>query len=69
MIAMTRFSNVTLSDDTKTVDVGAGVVWDDVYDALDGTGVNVVGGRVSGVGAAGFLLGGGKHSYRLSRHQ
>ena len=50
MIAMSRFNNVTLSDDKSTVDVGAGLVWNDVYDALNGTGVNVVGGRVSGVG-------------------
>lgn len=50
MIAMTRFNNVTLSDDKSSVDVGAGLVWDAVYEALDGTGVNIVGGRVSGVG-------------------
>jgi FAD/FMN-containing dehydrogenase len=60
-IAMTRFNEVTLSADKSTVDVGAGLLWDDVYAALDGTGVNVVGGRVPGVGVAGFTLGGGKY--------
>jgi FAD/FMN-containing dehydrogenase len=30
-----------------------------VYSALQGTGVSVVGGRVSGPGTGGFLLGGG----------
>lgn len=30
-----------------------------MYDSLDGTGVNVVGGRVSGPGCGGFTLGGG----------
>ena len=50
MIAMSRFDNVTLSADKSTVDVGAGLVWDDVYAALEDTGVNVIGGRVPGVG-------------------
>ena len=49
LIAMSRFSNVTLSLDKSIVEVGAGLVWDDVYSALDGTGVNIVGGRVPGV--------------------
>ncbi|KZV75358.1 FAD-binding domain-containing protein [Peniophora sp. CONT] len=67
MIAMTRFNNVTLSEDKSSVDVGAGLVWDDVYGALDGTGVNIVGGRVSGVGVAGFALGGG-YSWKTSQY-
>jgi len=33
--------------------------WTEVYDALDGSGVNVVGGRVIGPGVGGFTLGGG----------
>ena len=61
-IAMSRFKNITLSDDKKTVEVGAGNVWDDVYLTLNGTGVNAPGGRVPGVGVAGFTLGGGKWS-------
>jgi len=31
----------------------------DVYEKLDGTGYNVVGGRVPGPGVGGFTLGGG----------
>jgi FAD/FMN-containing dehydrogenase len=58
-IAMTRFSQVVVDKTASLVKVGAGLVWDDVYKALDGTGLNVVGGRVSGVGVAGFTLGGG----------
>ena len=46
---MSRFSNVTLSADKSTVEVGAGLIWDDVYSALEDTGVNIVGGRVPGV--------------------
>ncbi|THH19350.1 hypothetical protein EW146_g1809 [Bondarzewia mesenterica] len=58
-IAMTRFNNVTYHADSQTADIGAGLVWDDVYSALEPYNVNVVGGRVTGVGVAGFTLGGG----------
>jgi FAD/FMN-containing dehydrogenase len=58
-ISMTRFNQVIVNTTASTVEVGAGLIWDDVYEALDGTGLNVVGGRVSGVGVAGFTLGGG----------
>lgn len=34
--------------------------WDQVYDALDHTGVIVIGGRENGVGVAGLTLGGGE---------
>ena len=57
-IAMSRFKDIKLSDDEKTVDVGAGNIWDEVYLALNGTGVNAPGGRVPGVGVPGFTLGG-----------
>jgi len=43
----------------QTAEIGAGLLWDDVYAALDPHNVSVVGGRVSGVGVAGFTLGGG----------
>ena len=66
-IAMSRFKDVTNNASAGTVDVGAGCLWDDLYDALDGTGVNVVGGRVPGVGVAGFTLGGGEHPITASR--
>jgi len=56
---MYRFNNVTYDNTTQTVVVGAGLIWDDVYAALEPYGVNVVGGRVSGIGVAGFTLGGG----------
>ena len=56
---MSRFNGVVYNADSNTADVGAGLVWDDVYAALEPYDVNVVGGRVSGVGMAGFTLGGG----------
>ena len=57
---MTRFNEVTYHADNQTATVGAGLVWDDVYEGLEPHGVNVVGGRVSGIGVAGFSLGGGE---------
>ncbi|KAF9002470.1 FAD dependent oxidoreductase [Cyathus striatus] len=58
-ISMFRFSEVTYKSDSQTAVIGAGLVWDDVYTALQQHGVTVVGGRVTGVGVAGFILGGG----------
>lgn len=57
---MSRFSGVTYDESTGIASIGAGNIWDDVYSALEPYSVNVVGGRVSGVGVAGFILGGGK---------
>lgn len=59
-IAMYRFANVTYDNTTQTATIGAGMIWDDVYAALEPYGMNVAGGRVSGIGVAGFTLGGGK---------
>ena len=58
---MVRFNTVTVDKAASTVAVGAGLLWDDVYKALDGTGLNVVGGHVPGIGVAGFTLGGGPY--------
>ncbi|KAJ3512498.1 hypothetical protein NLJ89_g3482 [Agrocybe chaxingu] len=58
-ISMYRFNNVTYDADAQTAEIGTGLVWDNVYDALAPHGVNIVGGRVPGVGVAGFTLGGG----------
>ncbi|KAJ7498169.1 hypothetical protein B0H11DRAFT_2383215 [Mycena galericulata] len=66
-IAMSRFNNITYSKTSQyendapngTVTFGAGMLWNEVYAALDPFNITVVGGRVVGVGAAGFLLGGG----------
>ena len=65
-IFMTRFDQIYVNTTASLVEVGAGLIWDDVYQALDGTSLNVVGGRVSGVGVAGFTLGGGEWSAGLT---
>jgi FAD/FMN-containing dehydrogenase len=66
-VAMLKFNDVKYDPDSQTVVVGAGLLWDDVYAALEPFGVNVVGGRVSGIGVAGFTLGGGQYgSFRIA---
>lgn len=64
-IAMSRFTEVIYHADSQTVDVDSGLIWDDVYAALEPHGVNVVGGRVTGIGVAGFSLGGGEEWTRI----
>ncbi|KAF8899582.1 FAD-binding domain-containing protein [Gymnopilus junonius] len=58
-IWMIRFAEVTYNQASQTAVIGAGLIWDDVYAALEPYNVNVVGGRVTGVGVGGFTLGGG----------
>ncbi|KAJ7871369.1 hypothetical protein B0H14DRAFT_210827 [Mycena olivaceomarginata] len=43
----------------QTATIGSGLVWDDVYAVLDPLNLTVVGDRFSGVGVAGYSLGGG----------
>ena len=62
-ISMYRFSDVVYNPVSQTADIGAGLIWDDVYAALELHGVNVVGSRLSGVGVAGLTLGGGSFYY------
>lgn len=85
---MKGFQQVNLNGDKSAVDIGPGNIWDNVYSALDGSGVNVVsillhldlfpiahallirqvGGRVSGIGAGGFITGGGGFSWKTSQY-
>ncbi len=53
--------------DGKTVDIGAGSKWEDVYRALEPLGKTVVGGRLGDVGVTGLALGGG-FSYLSAQH-
>ena len=57
---MTRFNEIRVNSTCGTVEVGAGLTWGEVYEALEPTGVNVVGGRSPVVGVAGLTLGGGE---------
>ena len=64
-IGMSRFSDIQYSPELQTVTVGAGLIWDEVYAALEPHKVNVLGGRIPGIGVAGFTLGGGTHKINL----
>ncbi len=57
---MSRFNEIKVDSTSGTVEVGAGLTWDQVYANLEPTGVNVVGARAPTVGVAGFTLGGGR---------
>lgn len=52
-------SQVQVSEDRKTVNIGPGNHWSDVYKGLEPYGLTVVGGRLGVVGVPGLLLGGG----------
>jgi hypothetical protein len=62
---MHRFSDVTYDPASQTAVIGTGLVFDDVYAALAPHGVSVLGGRVTGIGVGGFVLGGGTLIRRL----
>ncbi|KAF5319622.1 hypothetical protein D9619_008812 [Psilocybe cf. subviscida] len=66
-ISMARFSEVTYHAAQQTVDLGAGLIWDDVYSALEPFNVSALGGRVTGIGVAGFTLGGG-YAWKSNQH-
>ena len=59
-ISMTRFNDIVIREDRQTLEVGAGLTWTDVYRYIVPMGLNVVGGRLDGVGVAGLTLGGGE---------
>ncbi|RXW13921.1 hypothetical protein EST38_g11933 [Candolleomyces aberdarensis] len=58
-ISLNSLRSIRYDRFSKTVEFGTGVIWDDVYAALEPYGVSVVGGRNTGVGVGGFTLGGG----------
>jgi len=59
-IALSRFNCTKVNAEDMTVEIGAALTWDEVYQALDPAGMSVIGGRVPGVGVAGLTLGGGE---------
>ena len=59
-IALSRFNSTKLNANAGTLEVGAGLAWDQVYKTLGPTGMTVIGGRSPGVGVSGLTLGGGR---------
>ncbi|KAG8982312.1 hypothetical protein FRB94_002600 [Tulasnella sp. JGI-2019a] len=67
-VYMCRFNQVKCDDQKETIDIGAGCIWDEVYGSLVKSRRNIVGGTSSsGVGVAGYLLGGG-YSLKTNQH-
>lgn len=62
-----RFSQVTYDAASGTAVIGSGLTWDNVYERLRDHNVTVIGGRVSGVGVGGLVLGGG-YSYKTNQY-
>lgn len=58
LISTKMLNEVILDTTAETVRVGPGNRWDEVTEALDGTGYTAVGGRIGNVGVGGYLLGG-----------
>ena len=48
-ISLTKFSEITYNAQKNVVTFGAGLIWDDIYAALDPLGVGVTGARCTGV--------------------
>ena len=57
-IDLRRMNKIEIAEDRKTVRVGAGANWKEVYDAVEPEGLMVIGGRMSTIGVGGFVLGG-----------
>ena len=58
-IDLSLLNQVTISLDRKSVSIGPGNLWGNVYKKLDAEGLATSGGRVSDVGVGGLVLGGG----------
>jgi FAD/FMN-containing dehydrogenase len=66
-ISMTRLRKIIYHSDNQTVDIGSGLLWNDVYAALDPQNITVIGGRFASVGVAGLILGGG-YSWKSNQY-
>ncbi|KAL4971421.1 hypothetical protein BDW66DRAFT_155678 [Aspergillus desertorum] len=54
-----KLDHVTIAEDRKTVRVGPGMRWGDLFTFLERHGLTTVGGRDANVGVPGFIFGGG----------
>jgi FAD/FMN-containing dehydrogenase len=66
-ISLNSLRSINYNSASQTVEVGTGLRWEEVYAALEPSGVTVVGGRVRGVGVGGFTLGGG-YSWKTNQY-
>lgn len=66
-VSMENFKQIAISADKKTVDIGPGLRWIDVYTAIEKEGLSVSGGRMAPVGVSGLILGGGISHFASKR--
>jgi FAD/FMN-containing dehydrogenase len=62
-IDLSRMKEITISDDRKSVTVGAGCRFGELYHKLEAHGLGCVGGRISSVGVSGLTMGGKTTEY------
>ncbi|KLJ09266.1 hypothetical protein EMPG_15292 [Blastomyces silverae] len=62
-IDLQRLNTIQVASDRKSVKIGPGNRWLDVYKSLEPQGLTAVGGRVSNIGVGGLTLGGGISFY------
>jgi FAD/FMN-containing dehydrogenase len=65
-IDMQSLKKVEVARGNQVVRVGAGALWQDVYDEAEKRNLTVLGGRIGVVGTAGFLTGGRSASFTES---
>ncbi|RAH68511.1 FAD-binding oxidoreductase [Aspergillus aculeatinus CBS 121060] len=58
-IDLRGLNSIDIDSDTYTVQVGTGLTWNEVYQAVDGYDRVVIGGRTGSVGVGGLITGGG----------
>jgi FAD/FMN-containing dehydrogenase len=63
LVSLAKMTTLSLSEDESSLSVGAGLLWDVVYDYVVPKGLIVLGSRYNQVGVSGFLLGGGISFY------
>ncbi|KAI0433005.1 hypothetical protein F5Y09DRAFT_300021 [Xylaria sp. FL1042] len=67
LLALNHLDEIQVAADNKTVDVGPGTTWADVYEALDAYDLYCIGGRLKNIGVPGLSLIGGFH-YLINRY-
>ena len=67
MLALSSFTNMTLSADQNSVQAGPALNWYQMYSFLEPYGRVVIGGRLKTIGIAGLTIGGGI-SYFTSKY-
>ncbi|KAK8016706.1 hypothetical protein PG993_014895 [Apiospora rasikravindrae] len=67
-VDMRAMNSLVVSPDQKMVSLGAGGKWSDMYPQLVPYNLTIAGGRVPGIGVAGFALGGKMTKYEYTRN-